>query len=114
MASEQVQGLWGGGWYGRLATIIGDERRVDMIRVELDRRIMDALEDVESNPTPETVQQLRSRIDREGEFRSNEDQLELVIDRLQEIIDDLDDDTTPVGVVLVDLNNYLQELYDNL
>ena len=114
LASEQFQGLWGGGWYRRLATIIGDERRVDMIRVELDRRIMDALEDVESNPTPETVQQLRSRIDREGEFRSNEDQLELVIDRLQEIIDDLDDDTTPVGVVLVDLNNYLQELYDNL
>lgn len=114
LTSEQVQGAWGGGWYGQLAEIIGDERRLDLIRVELPRRIMDALEDTERNTTVETIQELRTRIDRERSVRSNQDQMEIIIDRLGELVDDLSDDTTPIGVALVDLLNHLNEIYDNL
>lgn len=115
LASEQIQGIWGGGWYARLAEIIGDERRLDLIRVELDRGIMDALENVERAPTAENIEALTNVTSRNRQFKDNEDQLEIVLDRLREVLDDLSDDSdSPEGILLSNLINELQETLDNL
>lgn len=115
LASEQVQGLWGGGWYAQLAEVIGDERRLDLIRVELDRDIMDALENVERVPSEENVQAFSRLVSNNRQFKNNADQLEIVIDRVREIIDDLGDATeSSAGLLLTNLLTELQEAYDSL
>ena len=115
LAGEQFAGIFGYGWYGKLAEIIGDDRRLDMIRVELNREIRDAVEDVERSATQETIDNLKRRINNR-EFRSNKDQLDLVIDRLSEVVDDLNSsaDQQPIAVAVNEIVEELQELYDNL
>lgn len=114
LASEQFAGQFGYGWYGRLAEIIGDERRLDMIRVELPRSIMDAIENIERAPTEQNLQELRTEL-QDRSFRNNEDQLDLVIDRLNGVLEDLSssDDQGPT-LVLGEIIAELQEIYDNL
>lgn len=113
LASEQFQGIWGGGWYAQLAEKIGDTRRLELIRVELDRSIMDALEDVERTPDAESIQRLQQQVNSDRRFRDNEDQLSIVLERLQEVVDDIDDQS-PESVALVNLMRELQERLDSL
>ena len=115
LASEQFAGRFGFGWYGKLAEIIGDTRRLDMIRVELPRDIMNAIEDVEKSPSEDNIQTLRDKLNNRS-FRRNQDQLDLVIDRLEEIADDFgdSDDLQPVKIIIVELTNELKEAYDSL
>lgn len=112
LASEQIQGIWGGGWYKQLAAIIGDEDRLELIRVELDRGIMDALENVERAPTSENIEAL-SRAADDNSFKNNEDQLEIVIDRINSVLDDMDA-TTPESLLLENLRDALQATLNNL
>ncbi len=86
LASEQFQGLWGGGWYGALAAKIGDEDRLELIRAEIPRRVMDTLQDVERAPSNDTIQNLRRAIGRED---LTEDQMSLIVERLQETVSDM-------------------------
>lgn len=115
LAGEQFAGTFGYGWYGQLAEIIGDSRRLDMIRVELPRGIMDAIEDIERAPSEDNINRLRTVLDNRS-FRNNEDQLDIVIDRLTEVVDDLsgDEQSQPITLVLSEIISNLQEIYDNL
>ena len=88
LASEQFQGLWGGGWYGALAAKIGDNRRLELIRAGLPRRVMDTLQDVERSPNNDTIQNLRRAIGRED---LTEDQMSLIVERLQDTVSDMEE-----------------------
>jgi hypothetical protein len=113
LASEQFQGLWGGGWYGALAAKIGDNRRLELIRAELDRTIMDALDDVERMPSSDTIEALTRATANNRQFRSNEEQLSIVIERLTETFDDLDEQSEE-AVLLTDLISNLQTALDSI
>jgi hypothetical protein len=102
LASEQVQGMWGGGWYGQLAAIIGDEGRLELIRAELPRRVMDALQDVERSPSNDTIEALRRAISRED---LTEDHMSLVVERLQNMAEDMDE--SPEQILI---SNFVNEL----
>lgn len=102
LAGEQVQGMWGGGWYGQLAAIIGDEGRLELIRAELPRRVMDALQDVERSPSNDTIEALRRAISRED---LTEDHMSLVVERLQNLAEDIDE--SPRQILLI---NFVNEL----
>ena len=102
LASEQVQGMWGGGWYGQLAAIIGDEGRLELIRAELPRRVMDALQDVERSPSNDTIEVLRRAIGRED---LTEDHMSLVVERLQTMAEDMDE--SPEQILI---SNFVNEL----
>jgi hypothetical protein len=98
LASEQFQGLWGGGWYAALADKIGDNRRLELIRAEIPRRVMDTLQDVERSPSNDTIQNLRRAIGRED---LTEEQISLVVERLQDTVGDMEE--TAERLLLINL-----------
>jgi hypothetical protein len=98
LASEQFQGLWGGGWYAALAAKIGDNRRLELIRAEIPRRVMDTLQDVERSPSNDTIQNLRRAIGRED---LTEEQISLVVERLQDTVGDMEE--TAERLLLINL-----------
>ena len=102
LASEQFQGLWGGGWYARLAAIIGDEDRLELIRAELPRRVMDALQNVERALSSDTIEDLRRAIGRED---LTEDQMSLVVERLQNTVEGMAESAERLLLI-----NYIGEL----
>lgn len=102
LASEQFQGIWGGGWYGRLAEIIGDDRRLELLRAELDRRVIDALEDVERSPGSDTIEDLR-RVMRRAEI--TQDQMSIILERLQDIAEGMTE--SPAKLLVTNLINEL-------
>jgi len=113
IAGEQLLSQFGYGWYGQLARVIGDEASLDAIRVELDSRITDALNDLERSPSADNINRL-SRLTDSRTLRQNEDQLELVLERLNGVYEDFNDTETPESVLLRNLIDTLQEAYDNL
>lgn len=113
VAGEQLSSQFGYGWYGQLARLIGDEARVEALRVELEPDMIDAIQDVEANPTMDHINKLQSKLDSRN-FRSNEDQLELVIDRLTAALEDFQDTSSAEYLALYDFVQTLQEAYDNL
>lgn len=113
LAGEQFQGIWGGGWYGALAAKIGDNRRLDLIRTELDRSIMDALEDVERIPNADNIDRLKRVTTNSRQFMRNEEQLAIVVERLQEIVSDIDRES-PEALVLMELLSDLQTALENI
>jgi len=112
LAGEQFVSLFGFGWYATLAKMIGEESRVDAIRVELPADVIDAVEAVESSPSEETVKKLKQKIG--SDIKSNEDQLELIIDRLTNVFDDMSDQSSAEAIIISELLKDLQEAYDNL
>lgn len=102
LASEQVQGLWGGGWYARLAEIIGDEGRLELIRAELGSRVINAIQDVERSVTNDTIQDLRRAIGRED---LTDDQMSVVIERLRSLVENMEE--SPGRLLLI---SYINEL----
>lgn len=104
LASEQFQGIWGGGWYARLAGIIGDDRRLELLRAELDRRVIDALEDVEKSPSSDTIEDLR-RVMRRAEI--TQDQMSVILERLQDIAEGMTE--SPAKLLVTNLINELPE-----
>ena len=75
--------------------------------------MIDAIQDVEANPTMDHINKLKSKLDSRN-FRSNEDQLELVIDRLTAALEDFQDTSSAEYLALYDFVQTLQEAYDNL
>lgn len=112
IAGEQFVSLFGFGWYATLAKMIGEESRVDAIRVELPADVIDAVEAVESSPSEETINKLKQKIG--SDIKSNEDQLELIIDRLTNVFDDMSDQSSAEAIIISELLKDLQEAYDNL
>lgn len=104
LASEQFQGIWGGGFYASLATIIGDSNRLELIRAKLSSRMMNALQDVERSPTRDTIESLRTAIRRE---ELTQEQISLVAERLQATVENTDE--SPARILLINLINELPE-----
>lgn len=113
LASEQLFSSFGNGWYARLANIIGSPEKVEEVRVELDRRIGEALSDLEADTSIEHIENIKS-LTKGRQFRNNEDQLGLVIDRLDRILDDMLDPDAPEYIALVDYRRQLAEVADKL
>lgn len=109
LAGEQFIGLFGYGYYKQLADKIGDSSRLDLIRVELPTDVINRLEDVQATPNEETVKKLKQKIG--SDIKSNEDQLEIIIDRLTETLDNIQDQSSPQAVILGQL---IRDLYADL
>jgi len=113
LASEQLFGMFGYGWDGQLASIIGEPERLEAIRVELDSETIDALQDLENDPSIEHIEAMKRRTSNNA-IKSNEDQLELIVDRLEATLGGFANTGSAEYVMLMDYYRELKEALDEL